>query len=100
MCSPNPYHPGRTYLVTPGTKDGKFTDGICFSGRDIEYASDVVEYVRRQFQKPWQFHIRGRVGATERNDASLADYLLTKARQSLCWASGFGPQRTARQFPP
>src|SRR5262249_42912646 len=30
MCSPNPYFPGRTYLVVPGKREGKFYDGGCF----------------------------------------------------------------------
>src|SRR5258708_20143292 len=30
MCSPNPYYPGRPYLVVPGERDGKLSDGISF----------------------------------------------------------------------
>src|SRR4051812_29041038 len=30
MCSPNPYYPGRTYLVVPGKVKDKFYDGGCF----------------------------------------------------------------------
>jgi len=71
MCSPNPYRPGRTYLVTPGVREGRFFDGSCFSGRDVEDAKDSVEFLRRHFRNPSRFHIRGRVGAAEREDFDL-----------------------------
>lgn len=77
MCSPNPYRPGRTYLVAPSTQDGKFVDGICFTGRDVEHIPDTVDYVRRHFRNPG-FSIRGRVAATDHGDSSLVGFLLSQ----------------------
>ncbi len=75
MCAPNPYYPGRTYLVTPGTEDGILSDGGCFSGRDVRHLTDTIEYLRRHVRNPG-FYIRGRVGAVERNDSGLVGYLI------------------------
>src|SRR5579862_2596392 len=40
MCAPIPYYPGRKYLVVPSKRDGKFSDSVCFQGRDVETAAD------------------------------------------------------------
>jgi hypothetical protein len=77
MCSPHPYRPGRTYLVMPGSREGKFTDGICFTGRAVEQAGGTIDYLRRHFKDPAQTHIRGRVGAVHTEEASgVLKYLL------------------------
>ena len=46
MCAPIPYFPGRRYLVIPRKREGKYTDGVCFQGRDIETAQDEVRQLR------------------------------------------------------
>jgi hypothetical protein len=76
MCAPNPYRPGRSYLLSPSTRDGKLLDGGCFTGRDVEHASETVAFVRRHFKNPSQYYIRGRVVATDRGNQDLVDYLL------------------------
>lgn len=78
MCSPNPYRPGQSYLVSPSERDGKYTDGFCFSGRDVQHVGDILAYLRRYFGNPSELHIRGRVGAVQRNDFSLVAYLLNQ----------------------
>lgn len=73
MCSPNPYRPGRTYLVIPSrlsaSRGERLSDGACFSGRDVEEVSDAVEYLRSQIRNPGRFQIRGRIGTTDQEDA-------------------------------
>ena len=47
MCSPNPYFPGRRYLVAPARHDnGEFWDGPCFTGRDVERAANELRRIR------------------------------------------------------
>lgn len=77
MCAPNPYSPGRTYLVTPGSLNGTLFDGLCFTGRDVEHAKELIARVRRQMASPSRIYIRGRVGEVSRNDDSeLTGYFL------------------------
>lgn len=66
MCSPNPYFPGRTYLVVPGTQNGKFLDGGCFSGRDIRHVAETVSYLRSYFAGRTLINVHGQV-ATARD---------------------------------
>lgn len=77
MCGPNPYFPGRTYLVTPYTKNGQLADGGCFSGREVEYEQDNIPYLRRYVRNPG-LSIRGLIGAVSRDDSDLVDYLLSE----------------------
>jgi hypothetical protein len=63
MSWPNPYYPGRKYLVTPGQLDGKLFEGFCFSGRDVDAASDEVNQVREYFAGRTSSNIHGRVVA-------------------------------------
>jgi len=78
MCSPNPYSSGRTYLVAPSGAAGSWSDGGCFSGRDIEHIGKDIELLRAQLKRrgPKRYSILGRVAAVERNDSGLVDYLL------------------------
>ncbi|MCL4841105.1 MAG: carboxypeptidase-like regulatory domain-containing protein [Bryobacteraceae bacterium] len=72
MCAWNPYYPGRTYLVSPETRDGKLTDGGCFSGQDVRYEENPIRYLRRYLKNPG-LSIRGRVGAIRRDAVWLYD---------------------------
>lgn len=74
MCAPIPYFPGRKYLVVPGKRDGKYTDGACFQGRDIETAQDEVRQVREYFAGKMSVNVQGRVAASRASD--LVDFLL------------------------
>jgi hypothetical protein len=76
MCSPNPYRPGRTYLVTPRGVITNFEDGICFTGRDIADVSDQIDYLRRHLKNPRQTLIRGQVAGAPRSDSDLVDFML------------------------
>src|ERR1700733_8014103 len=61
MCSPNPYYLGGKYLVVPRKIDGKFFDGGCFQGRDVETAADDVRWVRGYFGRKMPTNVHGRV---------------------------------------
>jgi hypothetical protein len=74
MCAPIPYFPGRKYLVVPGKRDGKYTDGGCFQGRDIETAQDEVRQVREYFAGNMKVNVNGRVAVSRASD--LVDFLL------------------------
>jgi hypothetical protein len=74
MCSPNPYFPGRTYLVAPGKREGKFYDGGCFTGRDVNQAADTVSYLREYFAGKSSLNVRGQVAVAR--DWDLVEYLL------------------------
>jgi len=72
MCSPNPYFPGRTYLVVPSFDNDKLFDGHCFSGRDIREAADMVQYLRDYFAGKLQLNIHGQVAVAHEWD--LVEY--------------------------
>ncbi|HTS50008.1 MAG TPA: carboxypeptidase-like regulatory domain-containing protein [Bryobacteraceae bacterium] len=74
MCAPNPYHLGRKYLVMPGKIDGKFVDGPCFQGRDVETAAEDVHQVREYFAGKMPANVHGRVAIAR--EPSLVDFLL------------------------
>jgi hypothetical protein len=73
MCSPNPYHLGKRYLVVPGELNGKLFDGICFTGRDVDRAADLVQDVREYFagSKPAKIEGQAAIGRS-----GLIDFLL------------------------
>lgn len=73
MCAPNPYYPGRKYLVVPGIRDGNYVDYICFQGRDLEAAAEDVRQVREYFAGTMPVNVHGRIAAT---DSEFVDYLL------------------------
>ena len=75
MCSPNPYFPGRTYLVVPSKWEGKLRDGLCFSGRDVVNAADTVKYVRDYFAGKSPLNVHGRVAVAP--EWALVSYLLS-----------------------
>lgn len=74
MCAPNPYRPGRKYLVTPSFFDGRLVDGGCLFGRDIDTAADDVKTVRDYFAGRMPFNVRGRVAVARGSE--LVDFLL------------------------
>jgi hypothetical protein len=74
MCSPIPYFPGRKYLVVPSKRDGKFFDGVCFQGRDVETAADDVRQVREYFAGKMPLNIHGQIAVARHSD--LLDFLL------------------------
>jgi hypothetical protein len=75
MCAPIPYYPGRKYLVVPGKLDGKFSDSVCFQGRDVESAADEVRQVREYFAGKMPINVHGQVAVAR--DSDLVDFLLT-----------------------
>ena len=75
MCSPNPYYPGRTYLVVPTELNGKLNDGGCYSGRDIDRSPDLVRYVREYFAGKTPLNVHGRVAVAR--DGNMVNYLLS-----------------------
>jgi hypothetical protein len=74
MCSPNPYRPGRTYLVAPGKESGEYADGVCFTGRDVEEAREDVRQVREYFTGGAASRIQGTVAVSD--ESSLVRYRL------------------------
>jgi len=74
MCAPIPYYPGRRYLVVPSKQDGKFSDSVCFQGRDVESAADDVRQVREYFAGKMPMNVHGQVAVAR--DSSLVDFLL------------------------
>ena len=74
MCAPIPYYPGRKYLVVPSKRDGKFSDSVCFQGRDVEGAAEDVRQVREYFAGKMPLNVHGQVAAAD--DSSLVDFLL------------------------
>ena len=77
MCSPNPYHLGKRYLVAPNKVEGKLSDGPCFNGRDVETYADDVRKVRQAFAGKVSVNVYGQVAATHYSDKEdMVDYLL------------------------
>lgn len=68
MCAPNPFFPGRKYLVVPTVANGKLFVGGCSGSRDIESAEDDIQAIRDYFRTK-QFIIHGRVAAAPSSDA-------------------------------
>jgi hypothetical protein len=75
MCAPIPYYPGRTYLVAPGKREGKFYDQVCFQGRDVERNAEDVQYVRDYFAGKMPINVHGQVAAYR--DSSLVEFVLS-----------------------
>ncbi len=75
MCAPIPYYRGRTFLVAPNERNGKFTDGACFQGRDVETAAEDVDQVREYFSGKLATNVHGQVAIAR--ESSLVDFLLT-----------------------
>lgn len=75
MCAPNPYYLGRKYLVMPGKTEGKFNDGPCFQGRDVERAAEDVRQIREYFAGKMPINVHGQVAIA--GDSSLVQYLLS-----------------------
>jgi hypothetical protein len=46
MCSPIPYQRGKRYLVAPHFENGIYSDGGCFSGRELQTVADEIPYLR------------------------------------------------------
>jgi len=82
MCAPNPYYRGRKYLVIPGKADGKFVDGPCFSGRDVEKASEEVREVRQYFAGTMPTNVHGQV-AIDKDPSSVQYHLAVGETQPL-----------------
>ncbi len=77
MCSPIPYYPGKRYLVTPAKQnDGRFVDGACFSGVNVERASEEIRYIRDYFNGKMPANVHGRAVTAEYTDDGFVDYLL------------------------
>jgi hypothetical protein len=77
MCSPNPYHFGRRYLVAPNKVEGELYDGPCFNGRDVETYAEDVRKVRQAFSRTVSINVYGQVAATHYSDKEdMVDYLL------------------------
>jgi len=76
MCAPNPYFPGRRYLVAPDQHDGKLSEGVCFTGRDVEFATEEAGKVREYFAGRMSLNVYGSVVATGRPE--MANFLLLK----------------------
>jgi hypothetical protein len=74
MCAPIPYYSGRKYLVVPDKRDGKFSDSVCFQGRDAESAADEVRQVREYFAGKMPMNVHGQVAIAR--DSDLVDFLL------------------------
>ena len=74
MCSPIPYHSGKTYLVVPQKREGVLSDGVCFSGRDVNDAPDTVRYVRDYFAGKIGTNFHGRIAAARLPE--ILDYLV------------------------
>ncbi len=83
MCSPIPYYSGRKYLVAPSLREGKFWDGVCFQGRDVERAADEVREVRGYFAGKTPVHVSGQVAATGREDGLVRFLLSTGEAKAL-----------------
>ena len=75
MCAPIPYYSGRRYLVAPSKRDGKFSDSVCFQGRDVEAAVDDVRQVRDYFAGKMPMNVHGQVAVARHSD--LVDFLLS-----------------------
>lgn len=74
MCAPIPYHLGKRYLVAPSKRDGLFSDGPCFQGRDVEKFAELVSQVRDYFKGKMPINVQGKVAAAR--DSSLVDFPL------------------------
>jgi len=74
LCGPNPFYEGKTYLVVPWSLEGRLTDGMCSSSRDVQASSDDVRQVREYFAGNMRPHIQGKVAAAR--ESSLVDFLL------------------------
>src|SRR6185437_6797615 len=74
MCSPIPYYPGKRYLVVPDRRNGKFYDGPCFGGEDVETAADDIRQVRQYFAGKMPIRAQGRVATSD--DSTMVDFLI------------------------
>ena len=84
MCSPIPYYPGKRYLVTPTREnDGRFVDGPCFSGEDVERASEKVSYIRDYFAGKMPANVHGRAVTARDTDDGWVDYLVMTGETKL-----------------
>jgi hypothetical protein len=81
MCAPVPYYRGKRYLVTPAQRDGIYFDGACFSGQDVDKATDRVQYIRDYFSGKMPANIHGRIATG--SDVWLLDYLVSIGQAKL-----------------
>jgi hypothetical protein len=96
MCAPIPYFPGRKYLVIPGKRDGRYTDSVCFQGRDVETAQDEVRQVREYFAGKMPVNVHGRVAVSRASD--LVDFLLDSGESKPLEGIAITATRNGKSF--
>ena len=96
MCAPIPYYPGRTYLVAPGKREGKFYEGACSHGRDVERNADDVRRIRDFFAGKMPTNVHGQVAAYR--DSSLVDFVLSMGEAKALAGVTISASREGRTY--